>query len=112
MTSDNLLNSLRTSSDLALPVGIGESISLEKKLRLGTYETAGRALEVAEVQYCSYVEVEGTADGRLFGEAAVRLLETLVEARASQVDVWEDGLTRVLDILRRGERVPGPLSVS
>ena len=108
MTFDNLLESLRASSNLALPPGIGDSISLEEKLRIGAHETAMRALEVAEVQFCSSVETKGDANGRLFGEAVVRLLKNLLEARASQVDVWEDGVTRVLDVLRRGETFPGP----
>jgi hypothetical protein len=113
MQFDTLVAALSTTHKLSLPLGIAADAAYETKLRRGLLETAGRAVEVLEVQAESLPDGNGDVRrGRTFGEGIRTVLEAL---RASQMAslsdsetekrtyVWEEGVARVLSFVRRGE---------
>lgn len=101
VTFNNLLDSLSTSSDLSLPLGLPADSLIEEKLRRGRDETACRALEVAETQAAVTEKVDDSVVGQTFGEAVVQLLAALQEANREETGrVWEDGSKRVLEVVR------------
>lgn len=98
---DNLLESLRTSSDLCLPLGLAEDASLEDKLRAGRNTTALRLIEVAEVQADLTEGDSESIAGWPFGAAVLRVLNALHESHEKgSGGLWEDGLRRILEGLR------------
>jgi len=103
----NYLESLQTSTALALPLDLPEDALLEQKLRAGRDETASRALEVAEVQAVREVELDEALKGRMFGASVAGLLTAMGEGnREDIIRVWEDGLRRMLGSLRDREQAP------
>ena len=110
ITFGNLLTALRTSSDLSLP--LNPPVSFEEKTTAGRLETSSRALEVAEMQYCSGTDQtdEVRLRGGQFAGAFVEILATLNEGVVNSTailssksgstvgQIWEDGLRKVLAI--------------
>jgi hypothetical protein len=93
MAKERNLQALRTSSDLALPLKMGEC-DAEEKLMLGRRETAIRVLEILEVTQGEH--------GERYGEGLVEVLSALSGVEYGQ-EVWEEGVKRVLQFLGRGK---------
>lgn len=102
-TLRNHLDNIRSSTELALPLGILEDLPIEQKVQKGVEETAARALEVVQVQYAS---IEDPAlSGRSLAKGVLDIC-TAMEHSGRQRAVWEAGLRTVLDMLRSGESLP------
>lgn len=127
MIFGDYLESIRTATNLALPLEMqiqtqAQGIGIEErmKVKMGRRETAGRALEVCEVVARARVGVggkEGRSDGSVvdWGDV-VSVLVTLGETEKERGkdgeedgDGWEEGVKRVMDLLRLCEFFP-PLS--
>jgi hypothetical protein len=81
------MESLRTNTNLILPLRMSKNITEEGRIELGRRETAERMLEV--------LEITSREDGGLYGRG---LMETLDELGGDEV--WEEGLRRVLTFVR------------
>lgn len=100
ITTINLLESLRTSHDLSLPLGLADDTPIEIKLRVGIEETAGRALEVAEEQAAFRGDSGDAESGRIYGEAVEHLLSLRQEVILGDKGiVWEDAVSRTLQLV-------------
>lgn len=91
--------------------------AFEEKTTAGRLETSSRALEVAELQYCSTSPKENDEDlGKHFAASFVEILLALNEgvvnstvvlsgsgASSSGGQVWEEGLRRVLALIESRE---------
>ncbi|WRT65256.1 uncharacterized protein IL334_002199 [Kwoniella shivajii] len=110
------IESIKTSTELSLPLYLSTSLSIEDKTTIGRYETASRALEV--------VEITCREDGREYAKGLLEVLDVL-NVRTS--GVWDEGVRCQLDnfshlpqatterivasfvnsILTKGDRKPG-----
>ena len=94
----NHLESLRSSTDLALPLDLPEGLDDITKLRRGREETAIRAVEV--VRITAAVLPDDKAGGAL-ASGLSRICSTLSDVEGEK-RVWEAGLQAILGILRNG----------
>ncbi|GFZ48929.1 hypothetical protein JCM24511_06678 [Saitozyma sp. JCM 24511] len=106
-TFDHLVISLRNNSDLHLPFSLPPDADIERKTRAGRTETAGRALEVAEIRTSEGI-TPAWAPEQAGGEYAgmIReLMDALQEGPPSEGDevgaVWEEGVSTVLRLVQR-----------
>lgn len=96
----NHLDSLATSSNLALPLKIPEALDTASKLRLGRLETAGRALEVAKAKAATMVN-DSEAGKELAHD--ISGICDVMDGLDSETAVWESGLKFAVDELTNGE---------
>ncbi|ORY23802.1 armadillo-type protein [Naematelia encephala] len=99
MTFESLCSSIQDSTDLFLPVTLPQNVTPDAKLIMGRWETAGRALDVLEVQYCGEPESRASDAGKAFASGFMRLTQVL-KAGGAENDVWDDGIRRVLTSIK------------
>jgi len=95
----NHLESLVSSTNLALPLDAPERLDTESKLKRGREETARRALEVVEMQSAALPDRQA---GEILATGVVRVCGTLSGVE-SEGRVWEAGLKAVLRMLQDSE---------
>ena len=98
----NHLQAIRSSTDLALPLGYSND-NPAAKLRAAQEETALRALEAAEV--ILGLDEDTLKAGEVFGQSVGEVFEVLSEAqdRERRRIIWEQGVRVVLEILDNGQ---------
>ncbi|TYJ54240.1 hypothetical protein B9479_005084 [Cryptococcus floricola] len=84
------LESLKSNSDLSLPMNIPADSPLASKVDLARRETARRALEV--------LEVTSAEDGEVYGEGVANLLLAF-EGGQKEGTIWEELLRGVMDFI-------------
>nr|XP_019047754.1 hypothetical protein I302_04371 [Kwoniella bestiolae CBS 10118]OCF26684.1 hypothetical protein I302_04371 [Kwoniella bestiolae CBS 10118] len=90
------LDSIRSSTNLSLPLTLADRLTIEERMKIGKYETASRALEVVEVQY--------EEDGRRYASGVLDVLDTLNSKTKGKGSVWDEGARRVLARLDHSPR--------
>ncbi|WVN88925.1 uncharacterized protein L203_104140 [Cryptococcus depauperatus CBS 7841] len=86
MILDGYLDSLKTSSNLSLPISIPQNLPDDDKLQLARRETAYRALEVLEVTQ---------ADGTVFATELVQIMGILENEEKD--NVWDHGFKKTME---------------
>ncbi|WWC87415.1 uncharacterized protein L201_002304 [Kwoniella dendrophila CBS 6074] len=84
------LESIKTSTNLSLPMNLANSLTIEEKTTIGKYETASRALEVAEAGW--------GADAEGYAKGVIDVLDTLEEEAVQDTKeaVWDEGARSIL----------------
>ncbi|KAK6904286.1 hypothetical protein I203_107802 [Kwoniella mangroviensis CBS 8507] len=82
------LDSIKSSTNLSLPLAMANGLNIDEMTRLGRYETALRALEV--------VEASSAEDGHAYGEGVLKILRVLEEENGGRGLIWNEGAGHVL----------------
>ena len=101
MTFDNLIDSVKTSTNLCLPP-LPPELSMDRKVLEGQRETTMRAIEVAEVVARLGDPPNNSESGQTFMTKIVQALDVLwMVQNERRTDIWDPGAKRVLDFVRR-----------
>lgn len=96
---NNHLNSMQTSSNLALPLGLPDGLDTSAKLRIGQEETAMRALEVVRMEMAA-MEYDSEA-GEHMAKGVLGICAT-IGAVQEEGGVWDRGLRIIIDDVKAG----------
>ncbi|WVQ68705.1 uncharacterized protein L199_006914 [Kwoniella botswanensis] len=88
MVLQTYLDSIKSSTNLSLPLAMANGLDIYEKTRLGRYETALRAMEV--------VEAQSAEDGRAYGEGVLKILRVLEEGNRGRGPIWDEGAGHIL----------------